>query len=267
MAKHRAVIIGAGRIGAGYNWPPHPFVYTHADAYLKLKDRVELVGFSDLDRARADAAEAKYGLPCFADTSHAIAKLEPDIISVCVPPERQCEAFYDVTTWKDKIKGVWCEKPSMIVAEKVDPNLKIQVNYIRRFDTLHNSVKGELQAGTLGSPIVLVVMAKPGLETECHFTDLAKWWGVQLEYVPIVGAEYVNTEYELICTKGKVRFFQGGMSAQLYGMAESRWFPGAMVPHSSGQVAAKEPKIFMEVALSNLLDAVEGKAELKSPPY
>ena len=42
MAKHRALIVGGGRIGSGFGWMPTSYVYTHADAYLALKDEVNI---------------------------------------------------------------------------------------------------------------------------------------------------------------------------------------------------------------------------------
>lgn len=267
MAKHRAIIIGAGRIGAGYKWPQHPYVYTHADAYLKLKERVDLDMFIETDRERGLAATEKYKIPASGRLLENLETGQYDIVSVCVPPDQQ-EAVLREVGCHESVRGIWCEKPWMLkTVGSLDGSVKVQVNYIRRFDTLHNSVKGEIDKGTLGELVALVVMAKNGPETLCHFEDLSRWWNVQLKYIPVDGVQYVNTEYELIGTEGKVRFFQGGMSAQLYGTKESQWFPGSYVPDSKGQIAAKEPKIFMELALSNLLDAVEGKAELKSPPY
>lgn len=265
MEKHRAVIIGAGRIGAGYEWPEHPFVYTHADAYLKLKDRVTLESFVEPDAERAAAAEKKYGIPAYR-TFEDIPK-PPNIVSICVKPEDRWKVFEGLTPRREYVNGLWIEKPFEAPARALDPTVKVQVNYIRRFDTLHRVTKQMIDQGALGKLLQLVVMAKHDIHTVCHFGDLSRWWGVDYTYVSTSECEYVNTEYELIGTKGKIRFYQGGMSATKFTYQESKWFPGAMVPHADGQLCPGEPKLFMERALGNLLDAVEGKAELLSPPY
>ncbi len=53
MQKHRAVIVGAGRIGAGYKWD-QDLGYTHSGAYMALKDRV-----GDLATRAAEAVKPR----------------------------------------------------------------------------------------------------------------------------------------------------------------------------------------------------------------
>src|SRR5687767_11797463 len=106
--RHRAVIVGAGRIGAGYKWD-QDLGYTHAGAYLALKDRVELVGFVEPDVDRQIAAWEKWGkdLLIMEDVGTFLDCHEPDIVSVCVHPEQQAAVLAQLAG----VKGVWCEKP------------------------------------------------------------------------------------------------------------------------------------------------------------
>jgi len=168
MAKHRAVIVGAGRIGAGYNW--HDDVYTHAGAYKALSDRVELVGFVEPDLERGRACGIKWGIPWTTDLPMALDVQKPDIVSVCTQPEQQAQTIGRALPFG--IKAIWCEKP-FVSAKAWIP---IQVNYLRRGDPVHQKIAREHQGGKL------IVYGKDDIHTRCHFDDLAKWWKATLEY-------------------------------------------------------------------------------------
>ena len=229
--KHRALLVGAGRIGVGRNWIETPYVYTHAGAYKALSDRVELVGVVDSSIEAARWAEDKWGVEAWTSIEGAVAKLKPDIVSICTPPDKHAANL--VQCLHDGLLGVWMEKPMNVQA--IDqwgherwPGLfpKVQVNYIRRFDDFHRFGKAD----------ELWVWAKKDVHTVCHFTDLARLWEV-----PKSGLHY---------------FHMDGPNSYVARRGETdRLFPlGGM---TGG---------FMERALGNLLDAVEGKAELISPP-
>ena len=236
--KHRALIIGAGRIGAGYQWIDTPYVYTHAHAYLALRDRVELVGFVEPDKERAVAASKKYKLPNFRSVRDAIMETKPNIISICTNPDTR-KAIYDQVlsasieaTQLDQ-QGWWVEKP---LSDSYTATFPIQVNYMRRGERIHQSLKGVGKGH-------LTVWGKKDIHTVCHFTDLARFWGLgkdQLTYHHVDGPNSYEWEYETatpLNPNTKIRFEGGGLMDG-----------------------------FMESMLGNLLDAVEGKTELYSPP-
>lgn len=217
---HKAIVVGAGRIGAGFNW--NDDAYTHAGAYQALKDRVQLVGFVEPDKARAEAAWIKWGVKAFNDLDAALS-LEPDIVSVCVQPEQQASIMERLGS----VKGIWCEKPFVAIPPPVGP--RVQVNYLRRADPLHRSL------ALMPEKRRLIVYAKDDIHTRCHFEDLALWWNVPYEYRKFDGP----CSYILETERGPYFFDTGGVA----------------------------PWICMRGMLWNLLDAVEGKAELWSPPY
>lgn len=220
--KHRAIIVGGGRIGAGFNW--HDDAYTHAGAYRALSDRVELVAFVEPDKARAEAAQVKWKVPAYVDLSCAMKELKPDVVSICVQPEHQQAVFKAVKHYLS-VKGVWLEKPMML--KSWPKHLPIQVNFLRRACLVH-------RAFARTSPVVehsLVVYGKDDVHTRCHFEDLARWWKVSLDY------RIYNGPCAYTCSG--TFFDNGGIN----------------------------PADCMKRMLSNLLDAIEGKAELFSPPY
>ena len=229
--KHRAIIIGAGRMGSGWGLSPKAHYYVHAKTYRDLKDRVELLAFVEPDKERAKWASEKWGIQSVPDLEKALKEFKPDIVSVCTPPQNR--DF--IESLPESVLGVWCEKP---YALKSSPKRHIQVNYCRRFDRFHQKVKAHMKDVTFSR---LVVMAKKDVHTVCHLTDLARWWNVdKLDYVDTPG--------------------EPGAYMLRYKVKDAFWleqfFP-------SGGLAGDD---FMKAALENLLDAVDGKAELVSPP-
>lgn len=270
MEKHRALIVGAGRIGAGYNWMQTPYIYTHADAYLALEDRVELCGFVEPDVERANAAEKKYGIPAVDSLDRALAEVKPDVVSICTQPNQRAVLFGKCV--EAGARGVWNEKPLnwgpyMDGAQGLIP---LQVNYWRRADTPHITTARRLAEGRYGAVLAMVVCAKRDTHTVCHFTDLALWWGVPksgLHYVDITTVNYVEATYILYAEKAVISCSQGGMEFHVYeGTRESTWFPGMKIMRGDAKDLRLRQPDFMETMLGNLLDAMEGKAELLSPP-
>ncbi len=217
--RHKAIIIGGGRIGAGWNWLDD--AATHAGAYLALGDRVELVGFVEPDEWRAKAAWMKWGKP----VAKRISDFDDfDIASVCVQPEQQAGVLAQLAG----VKGVLCEKP--YVSHNVHFSVPVQVNFMRRADPLHRRI-AERKAG-----VRLIAYGYDNLTTRCHFDDLAKFWGVPLEYRKYDGP----CSYILETNTGGSHWFDNG------GVNSAECFKGM---------------------LGNLMDAMEGKADLFSPPY
>ncbi len=227
MAKHRHVIIGAGRIGAGYQWSD--LEYTHAGASQALRDRVELVGFIEPDADRAAAAKLKWQVPVIENVMVALDAWKPDIVSICVQPERQFEVL---TRTVGRVKGIWCEKPWMGGGAKL--STPIQVNYLRRGDAWHQSFVDKLYDSH--QHWTLIVYGKDDIHTKCHFVDLARWWNVDLDYRP----------------------FNGPCAYLLYNnlLHEARWFDHG---------GLWQPGEAMKAMLGNLVDHIDLNTPLWSP--
>lgn len=266
--KHRALIVGAGRIGAGYNWIQTPYPYTHADTYLALKDRVELVGFIEPDKERREAATKKYGIDAFHSVEVALHYVPGiDIVSICTQPEQR----WDILTKLDDamIPGVWCEKPFACPSHMTLKDLRhIAINYWRRYEPMHRRIKDKLDAGEYGEVVRLVVSAKRDIHTVSHFTDLALWWNVpqsKFTYCDVPASDFTTCEYTLYATQAVLRFEGGGsMMTEDHG-GPSHVFPGMRLPFLK-DARAWSP-IFMTEALSDLLNVMDGiTAKTKSGP-
>jgi hypothetical protein len=238
MPKHRALVVGAGRIGAGFRW--HDDAYTHAGAIRALSDRVELVGFVEPDNGRAAAAYSKWGVPVYHTLREAFEDGGPrffDVVSICVQPDLQSEVISQLPS-KLILNGIWCEKPWMGTCIEGVP---MQINYLRRADPWHRRIAGlpDIRCNDHGDRF-LFVTAKDDEHTRCHFEDLARWWGAKLVYTPIDGP----CSYFI-----RFRDVTGGYTEKFFSM---------------GGVNAAE---CMKGMLENLIDHIDRGAPLHSPHY
>ena len=232
--KYRAAVFGCGRIGAGFNWPAAPYLYDHCSAYQALSERVTLEWVFDRDLERAWVAGQKFGVPSaggapwWHELDRMMAEHPVDVVSICTRPEDRAElvAFLKAHSC---IRAAWIEKP---LAIGWWPDWKVTVNYIRRFDPRHVALQGRVRE--------LWVWAKKDEATVCHFTDLARFWGLPREeglgYFALDGPN----SYVAVLDSGAAEFFP------------------------LGGLQAGSP--FMTNALGNLLDGLEGHAALVSPP-
>lgn len=205
MLKHKALIIGAGRIGAGFDWSDD--AYTHAGAYKALTDRVDLLGFVEPDPERAGAAKRKWLLPAYDDLADALGYVKPDVVSICTGPDDRAEILSLVDACPS-VKGIWCEKPW----RGSYPRQPVQVNYLRRADPDHRYI------ANIKSASILVVYGKDDETTKCHFLDLAKFWSCKLDYRPF------NGPCAYIFLGAGTRFFDNGgidAGACMKGMLEN----------------------------------------------
>ena len=186
--KHRAVIIGAGRIGCGFKW--HDDAYTHIGAYRALDVTVD--GFVEPDDERAAAAEKKWGIDRI--NLQSLQMLKPDVVSICVQPDKQD----DVLPYCNTSRVIWAEKPYLAKRKAPAP---VQVNYMRRADRKHQWIAENRHGGDL------TVYGKDDIHTRCHFEDLAKWWKAKLIYKPVTGP----CSYVYDWCNGEMFFDNGGV--------------------------------------------------------
>ena len=245
--KHRALIIGCGRMGAGRDHISF-WTYTHIEAYRALNNRVEVVGFVDRVQARAEWAAKKWDVAYAGDHPHAaLEELQPDIVSICTPPSDRYEIIKACDS-SPSIRGIWCEKPYTLewvpFRDDGSTEIKVQVNYIRRFDPRHQKIRSRRAAEIPVYDGHLLVISANDIHTTSHFTDLAEFWQIpraRLRYIPFHGPSlYILRE--------------PGPDAGRYAGWKDEAFVGGGVETG-----------FMEAALGNLLDAVDGTDDLISP--
>ncbi len=150
--KTKAIIIGCGNIGCGLDNFSPGFVSTHLSAY-KNNENVSLVGVCDLDLKKAREISEKNNIPFYSDNLIEImGKTNPDVVSICVPDESHYGVFKKVVNFKC-VKGIWCEKPIAVTLEQAEEmlatcnkkNIKLLINYYRRYDQFYKTIKKNLK--------------------------------------------------------------------------------------------------------------------------
>jgi predicted dehydrogenase len=156
--------ITAAVIGTGPD-PDNPTVdgfamgYEHGDAYEVL-DGVELVACADIVAENAAAFADAFGLDgdaVFEDYEAMLAAVEPDVVSVCVPPAVHADVVVDCAR-SGHVGAVHCEKPMALtwgeatrMAQEADrQGVQLTFNHQRRFGDHFREAKRRLDDGEIG---------------------------------------------------------------------------------------------------------------------
>jgi predicted dehydrogenase len=143
----RVCVIGMGPIGN-----------RHADMY-QTNSSAELVGICDIIPARADTASKRLGVPGFYDTPEMLARLKPDLVSVCTAGvENGGDHYLPTMQALDSGCHVLCEKPisneipkaEEMVAKARQKGLYLGTNLNHRFNPAHRLAKKWVDEGRLG---------------------------------------------------------------------------------------------------------------------
>ena len=140
--KHRAIVVGCGRIGAQSELDERrDKPATHLGVYRRCK-YTELVGLVDTDKEKLAAAKSQIddNIATFNDVVTAIDKLRPDIVSVATTSSSHKDVVKAAAAKKTPL--IMCEKPiaetiedaeEMVAACNESGSILI-VNHTRRFD-------------------------------------------------------------------------------------------------------------------------------------
>lgn len=167
---YRAIIIGAGRIGALLDAEPRRVKPASHAAACTAHPEVALVGFVESYEPTREAAARRYPhVPFFADVDSALATVRPDVVIVA---SQQSQHFSHVEVClRHGVRAVICEKP---LADSVDAVARMAqaaqasgtavfLNHQRRFFPLFARVRDALQAGRIGRTVRAQVLYSNGL--------------------------------------------------------------------------------------------------------
>jgi len=155
MKPYRAAVIGCGPMGVGTS-NVFPFTYNFAETISKTP-QTELVAVVDLDEEKARKASEKWKVPYFTNSRTLFEKMMPDIICCAAGAQANASTIYEASV--RGAKGVYCEKPLVLSLKEADElatlesktKTKFQVNYLRNYDTCHNSVIEYIRSGGIGN--------------------------------------------------------------------------------------------------------------------
>jgi len=137
---YKAVVVGLGRIGSSYLSNKNP--RTHVEAYLKNK-RTNLVGVVDTDNEARKKFKRKWGknIPIFSSVASMLSKIQPDIVSICVPTRLIINVVEHFS--KKLPKLFFLEKPVLVDYDnsksliRAINKIPAAVNYNRCWDPSH----------------------------------------------------------------------------------------------------------------------------------
>lgn len=196
MTQARALLVGLGQIGCGYD-ADLPFVVdqprssaqmlTHARA-LACHPGFALVAGVDPSPEARQRFTRLYGAPAYADLASwraATNDAPPDLVVIAVAPQLQPSLVQQLLQFTEP-QLLLLEKPVASDLEqgralqavcKRHPQMHVAVNYIRRWLPSVQAWRRRLQAGELG-PLLhgQLTYGKGLLSNGSHFVNLAEGW-------------------------------------------------------------------------------------------
>ncbi|MGQ9625735.1 MAG: inositol 2-dehydrogenase, partial [Anaerolineae bacterium] len=207
-------IIGLGRMGSIY-----------ADCLARRTAGAELVAVADIRPELAEKTARTYGLPrWYSDFREMLEKEEVQAVVIASPTSTHREVIIQVA---QAGKDIFCEKPLALTLEDTDAALeavkeagvKLQVGFMRRFDSGYAAAKKKIDEGAIGHPVTFKSIGRdpfcPKLEyadpkvsgglildMAIHDFDLARWlMGSEVKRVYSEGGTLV---FKQLCTVGDI---------------------------------------------------------------
>lgn len=200
-------VIGCGRAGM-----------IHARNYKNKIENARIVACVDAVEAAAKAAAEELGVTKYYTDYHEILNdPEVDAVVVVAPTDRHKNIVIDCAAAG---KHIFCEKPMAMTVEECDEmiaacekhNVKLQIGFMRRFDTSFREAKRLLDSGAIGDlvqihsntrgpskprPWMYDIKMSNGIlaEVNSHDIDAVRWMaGSDIESVYAVAGNFRNPE-------------------------------------------------------------------------
>ncbi|GJL54502.1 MAG: hypothetical protein NPIRA02_16340 [Nitrospirales bacterium] len=163
----KAAIIGLGQVGSRFDEEPRKAIWSHAGAYLSLKEIFSLVAGVDLEVQNQEKFRTRCPLAkVYEDAVEMMTKHKPDVVSICTPPHGRARLVEKIVNAVPPSVLI-CEKPlerdpserSQLLHVCKKANVGLFVNYNRRYSQLYNYAKLVMQSGSLGDILSVTVCA------------------------------------------------------------------------------------------------------------
>jgi predicted dehydrogenase len=177
----RAIVIGCGMVGGGYNsGPDDDLVMTHALAYRR-HPKFSLSACVDPQTEARQSFMRRWSVPHgFATVDEALSSgLEFDVASVTAPTSEHIAILRRLLA--SPVRAVFAEKPlggnpaeaARVVAEYERAGKPLLVGYLRRFDPSMQSLRDEIARGEWGTIRTIVGLYGRGvMNNGSHLIDL-----------------------------------------------------------------------------------------------
>ena len=201
VSDHSVAIIGTGDpSGDGF-----AMAYHHAEGYKQI-DGCELVACADVLEENADRFAEAFDLGtdgAFVDHGEMVATVEPDIVSVCVPPAIHAELVVDCA--RAGVGAIHCEKPmartweesKRMVATCEEAGTMLTFNHQRRFAPPWQRAKELLEEGAIGELERIEMAAGDFYDWGTHIVDLGGYFTDEQPAEWVIGQVDGREEREL----------------------------------------------------------------------
>lgn len=175
MKKHRIAQVGVGGRGK-----------IHANAFLKLSERYELVGLCDLDREKLNAYAGEKGLSpniLYVDAEEMLTETKPDVFCFVTPPNLRLPMVE--LAEKYSVKGLAFEKPMATSLKEAwaitklcrENNIKAVVSHQHKYLTSLQKAKEIVDAGDIGEISYVNATCQAWLsQLGTHYMDYILWF-------------------------------------------------------------------------------------------
>jgi len=172
--RHRVAQVGVGWRGS-----------VHANAFLELADRFELVGLCDLDRKKLDAYAEQKRLPpslLFEHADKMLAETRPDVFCFVTQPSVRLPMVELAV--KHRVKGLAFEKPMATSLREAwtitrlcrENRIKAVVSHQQKYLTSFQKFKETLDRGDIGEVYRIDATCQASLsQLGTHFVDYVLW--------------------------------------------------------------------------------------------
>ncbi|MDX1745174.1 MAG: Gfo/Idh/MocA family oxidoreductase, partial [Halobacteriales archaeon] len=196
----RVAFVGTGAEPDDPDRDGFAMAYRHASGYQRL-DGCELVGCADIIRENAEAFAETYDIDpggVFEDYETMLREVEPDVVSVCVPPGVHADIVVGCAA-TGLPEAIHCEKPMATtwgdcrrMAEACeDAEIQLTINHQRRLGPIFRKAKAVLEEGTIGELERIECSAKNLFDDGTHLFDLSTFYtdGEPVEWI-LAGLDY-----------------------------------------------------------------------------
>ena len=276
-------------------------VYSHAEAY-SLSERAELVAVCDTNIDLARACGERWGVDkVYTNTAELIDRESLDLVSICTPDETHFDVAMMVLK-ATSLKGLLVEKPlsqdassaGELIQLAASRSVKLAVNYSRRYSDSFRKLKVYLDSGGIGEIQAIRGFYTKGLKHNgSHWVDLLRFLTGEVELMSVLsatesaepdptldvmyrmsgggiavlqGLDHKNFslfEMDIVGTKGRVKIEDSGHCFSVYDVVPSKWYEGYFTLElANNQIEGGMRDVTLN-AVENLIDAVQGKSDLK----
>ena len=193
----QAVLVGAGKVGAGYASDPlmarfYPYA-THAQV-LAAHPAYDWVAVVDPSADVRDEAVARWGVGiAVADAGELEGLCEPDVAVIATPPQARAQIITALPSLTaaivEKPLGVDTAEAAGFAAESAERGLTVQVNFWRRADRLFRDLAARIGHGEIGQvQSVFGVYGNGLLNNGSHLVDFVRMLFGEVSSAQTIGA-------------------------------------------------------------------------------